>query len=135
MHAHTHIHTHIHTVSEALYCSSRPHLGSLPAWPVRRHMCDNCIVNVEQWSQAQAAPRSYLSFLYVGARLLSHARWTCIYGACECVIVKPMNINHLDSHMYHVLYFGVLICSSFGGVRSHVRTYVRIHTYRVSLLE
>jgi hypothetical protein len=35
----------------------------------------------------------------------------------------------------HVLYFGVLIRSSFGGVRSHIRTYVRTHTYRVSSLQ
>jgi hypothetical protein len=34
----------------------------------------------------------------------------------ECVIVNPMNIDHLDSYMYHVLYVGVLIRSIFGGV-------------------
>jgi hypothetical protein len=45
-----------------------------------------------------------------------HARLACIYGACECMIAKPMNIDHLDSTIYHVLYFGVLIWSSFGGV-------------------
>jgi hypothetical protein len=42
--------------------------------------------------------------------------WACIHGACEWVTVKPMNINHLDSHMYHVLYFGVLIWSIVGRV-------------------
>jgi hypothetical protein len=40
---------------------------------------------------------------------------------------SPMNINTHGYHVYHVLYFGVLIHSSFGGVRSHVRTYAYIH--------
>jgi hypothetical protein len=33
-------------------------------------------------------------------------------------ILSQYKINHLDSHMYHVLYFGVLIRSSFGEVTS-----------------
>jgi hypothetical protein len=31
---------------------------------------------------------------------------------CECMIATSQNMDNLDSHMYHVLYFGVLIRSS-----------------------
>jgi hypothetical protein len=40
-----------------------------------------------------------------------------------------MNKNHLDSHIYHVLYFGVLNRYIFGEVRAYVRTYVRTYAY------
>jgi hypothetical protein len=53
-----------------------------------------------------------------------------MYCACEFMIAKPMNINHRDSHMYHVLYFGVLIWSSFGGVTVYrdIDTYIDTYT-------
>jgi hypothetical protein len=28
---------------------------------------------------------------------------TCIYGACEYMIAKPMNMHNLEYHMHHVL--------------------------------
>jgi hypothetical protein len=48
--------------------------------------------------------------------------------------LKPMNINHLDSRIYHVLYFGVLNRSSFGGVRAYVRTHTYIQSQLVTLI-
>jgi hypothetical protein len=35
---------------------------------------------------------------------------TCV---CECMIAAPQNMDNLGSHMYDVLYFEVLIRSSF----------------------
>jgi hypothetical protein len=57
-----------------------------------------------------------LKAIFITMQIRRHARLACSYGACECMIAKPMNINRIDSHMYHVLHFGVLIWSSFGGV-------------------
>jgi hypothetical protein len=36
--------------------------------------------------------------------------------AYECMIAKPKNMDNLGSHMHIVIYVGVLIRSSFGGV-------------------
>jgi hypothetical protein len=44
------------------------------------------------------------------------------------VISKPMKTTHFDSDMYHVLYFGVLNRSSFGGVSLCIHTYARIQS-------
>jgi hypothetical protein len=57
-----------------------------------------------------------LKAIFITMQIRRHARLTCIYSACECMIAKLMYIDNLDGHMYHVLYFGVLIRSSFGGV-------------------
>jgi hypothetical protein len=44
------------------------------------------------------------------------------------VISNPINIDHPDSHMYHVLYLGVLIRSSFGGVTYYMDIGTNIYT-------
>jgi hypothetical protein len=49
---------------------------------------------------------------------------TCTY-ACECMIAKSMNMANLGYHMHLVLYFRVLIRSSFGRVCKHINyTYI-----------
>jgi hypothetical protein len=53
---------------------------------------------------------------------------------CECMIAKPMNIATLGYHMHLVLYFGVLIRSSFGGVGEHIYIDTYIYRYIQSLL-
>jgi hypothetical protein len=46
-----------------------------------------------------------------------------VLHACECMVAKPMSMANLRYNMHIVLYFGVLIWSSFGGVSEHRNTY------------
>jgi hypothetical protein len=49
----------------------------------------------------------------------SHVHNQCT-RACECMIAKPMNMANIGYYVHFVLYFGVLIRSSFGGVCEHM---------------
>jgi hypothetical protein len=61
-----------------------------------------------------------------------HAHLTCTSGACEYMIAKQMNMANLEYHMHIVLYFRVLIRSSFGAVCEH--RYMDIYVHTESLL-
>jgi hypothetical protein len=122
---HTHTRTHTHTHTQSVY-----HCNVLP---VRRHMCDNCIVMYNN-----GAKRRYIQgltcHLYMSVRHICHAYLTCIYDACKWKIAKKMNLGNVGYYMHLVLYFGVIIRSSFGGVSEHKYIYRYIQSHSVRLI-
>jgi hypothetical protein len=78
--------------------------------------------SVQQFNALPTEPRGLavdyccLNAIFIAMQIRWHARLACIYGACQCMIAKSMNKNHLDSNMYQVLYFVDLIWYSFGRV-------------------
>jgi hypothetical protein len=51
-----------------------------------------------------------------------------MYGAYACMIANPMNTADPGYHTHVVLYFEVLIRSSFGGVCEHRYIHIYVHT-------